>query len=142
MTELPVHTLIFDENKDGGLLLCGLNHGYSKEDERLDTSGVDRSDSHKSFFSDSEVNDYPFRNRIVSWFSLWGYELARVKEKAGSLERSILQTNWLQTCSNNMDGVNIEEACIDDSESFLHTCATLKPGIILFFGQKLGGRGN
>ena len=106
MIKLPVHTLIGHENREGGLLLCGLNHGYSKEDERQDAAGIDRSDPNKSFFSDGKVNDYPFRNRIVSWFSLWGYELARSKEKAGDFERSIVQTNWLQTCSNNMHGIN------------------------------------
>ncbi|WP_283744421.1 hypothetical protein [Sideroxydans sp. CL21] len=72
MDELPVHTLIGHENREGELLLCGLNLGYSKEDERQEAAGINRSDTEKSFFSDGEVNDYPFRNRIVSWFSLWG----------------------------------------------------------------------
>lgn len=50
MIKLPVHTLIGHENREGGLLLCGLNHGYSKEDERQDAAGIDRSDPNKSFF--------------------------------------------------------------------------------------------
>lgn len=137
MTELPIHTLIGLENKEGGLLLCGLNHGYSKEDERQDVAGIDRTDPRKSFFSDGEVNDYPFRNRIVSWFSLWGYELARFNEKAAAFERSIVQTNWLQTCSNNMRGINTQQACIEDNESFFQTCESLKPGMIFFFGREL-----
>lgn len=137
MDELPIHTLIGHENREGGLLLCGLNHGYSKEDERQDAAGIDRSDPKKSFFSDGEVNDYPFRNRIVSWFSLWGYELARSEEKAGAFERSIVQTNWLQTCSNNMRGINTQQLCISDNESFIQTCATLKPRVIFFFGREL-----
>ena len=137
MNELPVHSLICPENRNGGLLLCGLNHGYSKNDELLDAAGINRADPHKSFFSDSEVNDYPFRNRIVSWFSLWGYELARSSEKAGSLARSIVQTNWLQTCSNNMDGINTQQACIEDNESFFQTCEALKPCVIFFFGREL-----
>lgn len=137
MVELPVHTLIGHENREGGLLLCGLNHGYSKEDERQDAAGIDRSDSSKSFFSDGEVNDYPFRNRIISWFSLWGYELARNKEKAGGFERSIVQTNWLQTCSNNMHGINTQQACIEDNESFFQTCDELRPCVIFFFGREL-----
>jgi len=137
MTDLPVHTLICDENREGGLLLCGINHGYSKNDARQDAAGIDRSDSHKSFFSDSEVNDYPFRNRIVSWFELWGYELARSKPLAGPFERSITQTNWFQTCSNNVCGMNTQQACIEYHESFLKTCAALKPGVIFFFGKEL-----
>ncbi|MDQ3565247.1 MAG: hypothetical protein M3436_14295 [Pseudomonadota bacterium] len=137
MTELPVHMLIGEENREGGLLLCGLNHGYSKDDERRDAAEIDRSAPHTSFFSDSEVNDYAFRNRIVSWFALWGYELARSKETAGQFEKSIIQTNWLQTCSNNMSGVNTQQACVEDNESFLRTCAALKPGAIFFFGTEL-----
>ncbi|MWJ26726.1 hypothetical protein GPM19_00640 [Halomonas sp. ZH2S] len=136
MEDLPVHTRIIEENREGGLLLCGINHGYSKHDERQDATGIDRSDSHKSFFSDSEVNDYPFRNKIVSWFDLWGYELARSKRLAGRFERSIIQTNWLQTCSNNVRGVNTQRACIEEHKSFLETCSALKPGIIFFFGQE------
>lgn len=137
MTGLAVHTLLCDENREGGLLLCGINHGYSKDDESKDEAGIDRSDSHKSFFSDSEVNDYPFRNRIVSWFNLWGYDLARSKQLAGQFERSIIQTNWLQTCSSNVHDLNTYQACIDEYDLFLETCATLTPGAILFFGKEL-----
>lgn len=137
MIDLLVHTLISRENREGGLLLCGLNHGYSKKDERLDTAGIDRSDPNKSFFSDREVNEYPFRNRIVSWFSLWGYNLAQSNKSAGAFERSIIQTNWLQTCSNNMRGINTQQACIEDNESFFQTCKALKPRLIFFFGKEL-----
>jgi len=137
MEELPVHTLIGNENKNGGLLLCGLNHGYSKEDERRDNAGIDRSDEYKSFFSDSAVNDYPFRNKIVKWFDLWGYKLIGNATNAGAFEKSIVQTNWLETCSNNMNGVNKKKACIDDSSSFLNTCSVLRPRLIFLFSQEL-----
>jgi hypothetical protein len=50
MTELAVHTLIGRKNREGGLLLCGLNHSYSKDDERQDAAGIDRSDPAKSSF--------------------------------------------------------------------------------------------
>ena len=137
MDDLPVHTLIGDENRCGSLLLCGLNHGYSKEDERLDNSGVDRTDEYKSFFSDKLVNNYPFRNTIVNWFSLWGYELTSERKSAGPLEKSIVQTNWLQTCSNNMNGINKRQALIEDSESFMKTCEKLQPRLLFFFSQDL-----
>jgi hypothetical protein len=137
MEELPVHTLIGDENRIGSLLLCGLNHGYSKEDARQDNTGVDRSDGHKSFFSDKEVNDYPFRNNIVKWFSLWGYKLIDDSTNAGTFEKSIVQTNWLQTCTNNMNDINKQQACIDDSNSFIETCQEIKPRLIFFFSQEL-----
>lgn len=135
--EFPVHTLISRENREGGLLLCGINHGYSKEDERQDAAGIDRSDNKKSFFSDGEVNDYPYRNRIVSWFSLWGYELALSEEMASDFDRSIVQANWLQTCSRNMAGINTRQACIEDNNSFFQVCNALCPRVIFFFGKEL-----
>lgn len=137
MHNLPIHTAITPENQKGSLLLCGLNHGYSKEDERLDEQGIERADTHKSFFSDKTVNDYPFRNIIVGWFDQWGYPLEGDAGNAGPFERSIVQTNWMQSCSNNLNGTNIRKACIDDSDSFLTTCEALKPRLIFFFSQEL-----
>jgi hypothetical protein len=134
---LPVHTLISTENRLGGLMLCGINHGYSKQDEILDASGVDRADPHKSFFSDKAVNDYRMRNRIVEWFRLWGYNLAATKDAAGIFDKSLVQTNWLQSVTNNVADLNVRAACISDSESFLHTCETLKPKILFFFSKEL-----
>lgn len=137
MEDLPVHTLICRENQSGCLLLCGINHALSTGDALLDAQGIDRSNLYKSFFSDSAVNDNPYRNRIVHWFLLWGYQLARNPNDVGEFEKSIVQTNWLQTSSNNMNHTNIEVACVEDSESFLQTCDTLKPKLILFFGKQL-----
>ena len=137
MHDLKVHTLIGPENQGGGLLLCGMNHGFNKKDELLELSGDAKLDAYKSFFSDKEVNDSDFRNRIVTWFSLWGYPLARSRETAGAFEKSIIQTNWLQTCANNMDGLNVVRECISDSDSIMHTCEVLKPGLIFFFSRAL-----
>ncbi|MDQ7968573.1 MAG: DNA translocase FtsK [Oxalicibacterium faecigallinarum] len=134
---LPIHTALFDENRRGSLLLCGINHGYSKQDEALDVSGFDRTDSHKSFFSDKEVNDYRMRNRIAAWFRLWGYPLQAEKESAGAFERSIIQTNWLQSVTNNVRDMNVRAACIAEADSFLTTCKVLKPRVIIFFSKEL-----
>ena len=135
--ELPIHTRIYPQNSKGGILLCGINHGYSENDKNLDESGVNREDPYKSFFSDKEVNDYPFRNNIVKWFSLWGYKLGDSIEGIGDFEKSIVQTNWLQTCSNNMSGINTHQACIQDNELFLETCEQLKPKILILFSKEL-----
>jgi hypothetical protein len=137
MKDLPVHTLVSKENIRGSLMLCGLNHGYSKEDERLDDEGFERGDDYKSFFSDSTVNNYPFRNNIVKWFSLWGYELSGDANIAGAIEKSIIQTNWLQTCTNNMNGVNKRQMLIENADSFLNTCEKLQPKLVFFFSQDL-----
>lgn len=136
-SDLPVHTLITRENASGGLLLCGINHGYTAKDEELDAAGIDRLDKYKSFFSDSAVNDYRLRNRLVTWLSLWGLQLRREAATAGPLERSIVQTNWLQSCSNNVNGIPVRRACIEDSESFLRTCDQLRPSVIVLLSKEM-----
>ena len=132
-----IHTLLCNENKNGALMLCGINHGYSKKDKYLDETGVDMMSSCKSFFSDIKTNNYPFRERIVSWFSLWGYNLERECAKPFSFEKSLFQTNWLQTCTSNIRGCDIAKECIDDSDSFFETCRMLEPKVVFFFGSNL-----
>ena len=73
----------------------------------------------------------------MKWFSLWGYNLTDSIDDAGDFEKSIVQTNWLQTCSNNMDGINTQQACIQDCDSFLQTCEFLNPKILMLFSKEL-----
>jgi hypothetical protein len=73
----------------------------------------------------------------VKWFSLWGYELSDDANTAGALEKSIIQTNWLQTCTSNMNGVNKRQTLIENANSFLKTCEILQPKLIFFFSQDL-----
>lgn len=135
--DLPIHTLISQENAHGALMLCGINHGYTSWEEKLDAAGIDRLDKYKSFFSDGAVNDYRLRNRLVSWISQWGLPLQRDAAAAGPLERSIVQTNWLQSSSRNMDGLSVRRACIEDSESFLHTCDVLRPALLVLLSKEM-----
>lgn len=135
--DLPIHSALFSENRRDGLLLCGINHGWSKQDERDDAAGVDRFDKKKSFFSDGAVNDYRFRNRVATWLGMWGLSLERQNGKEGPLERSIVQTNWLQTCTRDAKSFSVRQACIDDATSFLLTCDQLRPSAVLFFGREL-----
>lgn len=133
-----LHTLIFNGNSQDGLLICGINSGWSIEDERNYNAGIHYWEgNYKSFFSDKNVQNFPFRNRIVSWFSLWGYELAQTEEQAGQFEKSIVQTNWLQSCSHDVKNIHVYSECINDSDDFLSICETLKPRIIFFFGKSL-----
>ena len=137
MLDLPVHTLIGPENKRGGLLLVGINHGWSKEDQRRELAGEANLSAIKSFFSDSQVNNTDFRNRLVAWFKMWGFELDQDQATAGGFEKSIVQTNWLQSCSNNLKGTNIFNEAIHDADSFLETCAALKPEVVFLFSKQL-----
>lgn len=129
-----VRTLIINENKCGSLMLCGLNHGWGKKDEQHKAEGTNRMDKYKSFFSDKAVNKSDFRDKIVKWFDLWGYPLENTD--AGVFEKSITQTNWLQSASSGMKD-NEEKTFIDSSDDFINTCSELKPKLILFFGQEL-----
>jgi hypothetical protein len=72
---LPVVTLLVRENRKHGLLLCGVNTVEARKTK--ETSATENRDQTpiSPFFSDEAVNDYNFRNRIVKWFGLWGYEL-------------------------------------------------------------------
>lgn len=132
-----VRTLICNENSTGGLLLCGLNHGQTAKEAQLENDGIAASIERKSFFSDASVNDFKFRNTIARWFELWGYPLKQDEEVAGSFERSILQTNWLPTCTKNMHGLNVPSTYVADSEELLEVCRVLEPRVIFFFGSSL-----
>jgi len=136
--DLPVRTVIGEESKAGGLLLCGLNFGESGADEKQAANGIEAKLPPRSFFGDRSGDNYQFQNTIVKWFSLWGYDIARTKEIAGPFERSIILTNWLQSASNDAGAIP-DRAYVDDSAGFLHTCDVLRPRIIFFFGQTLMG---
>jgi hypothetical protein len=136
-TTLPVNNALFPENRRHGLMLCGINHGHSSEDERLDALGARPLNEFKSFFSDKRVEDHDFRNAIVKWFRLWGYHLQADWRLAQAFDKSLLHTNWIQSATRDTRGMNVRKACIEDSESFLNTCEVLRPGLIVFFSQQL-----
>jgi len=137
MKILPIHTKLFEANSKGSLLICGAEHGYSKRDLKQDSMGIDRINERRSFFSDSSVNNYPFRNTIVNWFKLWGYSLSNNLDTVTEFDKSIVQCNWLQTSANNMKGRNTAREYIDASSDFLLICKELKPSLIIFISTKL-----
>lgn len=137
MSELSVTTANFDENQSHGLMICGTNYGRNKRDERLDAAGIDRSDPFDSFFSDKRVNDTQFRNTLVKWFLLWGLPLEQDEARAGALERSIVQTNWLPTVAHNVRDIDVVREAIDAAEPFLELCKRREPRLLLLLGAEL-----
>ncbi|MES2977996.1 MAG: hypothetical protein V4731_06195 [Pseudomonadota bacterium] len=135
--DLHVQTLIGRENRQGSLMLCGINHGESAEDQQKDQKGEDRREQFFSFFSDTRVNNFPYRNRIVKLLGLLGHPLKGDCATAGVFEKSIVQTNWLTTASQNVDDVVVERECIAHPEDFLNTCARLEPALIIFFSGQM-----
>lgn len=128
-SDLNVMTACFDENRAGGIMVCGINWGGDPNGEPSHESA--------SFFSDEAVNNYPYRNRLLKWFNLWGEPLETKRGKEGAFERSIVQTNWLSDQTPTMHGRSIVEACVAKKSDFLFHLQTLRPRIILFCGSTL-----
>lgn len=135
MSNLCFDTHIFPESTNG-LLLCGINWGGDPDD----SSQVDASKYHYSFFSDCDplvINNCRYRNRIISWFYLFGHPLATKKGKEGVFERSISQTNWLPTQSRNMADLSIRNALTKEIGLFLQHLEFMKPRVLIFISTKL-----
>lgn len=122
-------TATFDENRTGGLLICGINWGGNP----AEASVVEE----RSFFSDRSVNDYPYRNRLVRWFAMWGHPLEQIRGREGSFERSIVQTNWLPDQDRSMRARNMLQECIAERENFFFHIDALLPRVLLLCGSTL-----
>lgn len=127
--KLNTATEWYTENCRNGLMICGINWGGSESDDAHDIS--------ISFFSDGAVNRYPYRNRLVTWFSLFGHPLESVAGKEGAFERSIVQTNWLRSQSTNMRGKSLYHECIRDSKNMVEHLSVLQPRLIILLSVSL-----
>jgi len=118
----------YPENERGGFVICGANWGG--EPPNPATYVPDE----PSFFSDPKVSDYPYRNKLLSWFDLLGHPLSR--DVAGPFERSIVQTNWLSGAhyqSRRVDG-DLLSYCREPQmvEDVVRRFRLLQPRLILF----------
>ena len=112
----------------GGIMICGYNWGGNPNILGRGTSD--------SFFSDARYGNR-YRNRIIEWFSLWGFPLARVPGTEGYLENSISQTNWLPTQTVSLHGSNALDSCISHAENFNLHLDYFKPKVLLLMGKAL-----
>ena len=129
ISTLNLATAIFDENKNGGIMICGINWGGDPSDKP--------NPEKPSFFSDATVNNYPYRNRLLRWFQLWGQPLQTARGEDGPFERSIVQTNWLPDQERTMHGQDIFRKCIEQKDNFFAHVRALRPRVILFCGSTL-----
>ncbi|HBO43054.1 MAG TPA: hypothetical protein DD670_03790 [Planctomycetaceae bacterium] len=129
----------YSENLSDGILICGINFGYSAGEEHLEKARNSFELEPKSFFSDSRVNKTRFRKRILGWLEGWGCPLATREGQEGGFERSFFQTNWLnsQTRSVSSDGKITCELLVDEAQGFLELVEARRPSVILFFGALL-----
>ncbi|HNQ32081.1 MAG TPA: hypothetical protein PKJ68_06370 [Candidatus Woesebacteria bacterium] len=135
----PILTKDFPENLNGGFMICGINFGWSREDEMRETRGEPEIPEPLSFFSDKSVNNTKFRNRVLKWLSSWGFSFAEAPDQAKAFDRSFFQTNWLdsQTRSINSDGpININ-VLVEHSSGILNVLKERKPSVIFFFSHML-----
>ncbi len=93
----PVITKDFPENLYCGIMVCGINFGFSRRDEEQEQSGTTHKKEAASFFSDKSVNDTRFRNIALKWLANWGLPFSYGPGNEQPFDRSFFQTNWLNT---------------------------------------------
>lgn len=135
----PIITKDYPENKHGGVMICGINFGYSDEDRRLDLAGEPPEAEPLSFFSDKAINNTRFRNRLLTWLSSWDIGLATSSGHEGALERSFFQTNWLstQTTSVTSDSAITTSVLVQEAGGVLNVLQERKPKTIFLLGATL-----
>jgi hypothetical protein len=131
---LNLATAPFPENRQGGLIICGINWGGPEDSTPLshDVYG-------ESFFSDGRyvAGPSPYRRNIIRWFDLLGHPLAMTEADAGPFERSIVQTNWMSDQAPNMRSKDTFSQLVATWENFEFHVARLEPRVIMFMGVGL-----
>lgn len=120
-------------------MICGINFGYSKEDERQDFAGEAHEPEPLSFFSNKAVNNTRFRNRLLTWLDSWGICLATSFGNEGAFERSFFQTNWLATQTNSVtsEGAITVNMLVHEADGVLTLLQERKPTTIILVGAAL-----
>lgn len=139
--ELNLGTKVFGGfNADGGLMICGYEWGYSKQDELNDTENAKKGividhlpDVH---FAAKRDRGYRYDNRIIKWFEIFQHPLNPKEETC--FDKCIVQTNWGDGMANNMGG-DYWKLYNDDKQidNFIFHIEKLRPRVIFFMGSKL-----
>lgn len=141
MAANKVVTKDYPENLKYGIMVCGINYGESRDDEKCENLSLAAPPEKQSFFSDLSVRKTDrFRNRIVKWLKNWGLELETAPGKEGPLERRFFQCNWLDTQSRSMKDGDYQitfSTLIKESDGFLALLSERKPSVIFFGGSIL-----
>lgn len=121
-------------------MICGINYGFSREDEEAEQSGNLPVVELPSFFSDETIRQKDlFRRRVIKWLTGWGVPLARRPGDESSLDRSFFQCNWLDTQTRGVTGsdkVTLTDL-VRDSDGFLDLLERRKPSVVFLFGSSL-----
>lgn len=139
MNNHPVLTLEHPSNLQNGIIICGINFGYSDEDARLEEAGQTHELDAPSYFSDTRVNNTIFRNRILKWLLSWDIPLSTKPGNETELDYTFFQTNWLNTQSHDIstDEKITNKTLVDDSDGILGLIESRKPRLVIFVGSML-----
>lgn len=118
---------------ENGIVLCGINWGGDPHKVEPDNDNSKM----PTFFSDAQLNNYPYSRKIKRWFELWGHPLQEDSSMASDFEHSIAQMNWLTNQSKNMNNQNIRTECIKNKIEFFSRLELLRPRLIFFFSVNL-----
>lgn len=131
-----VVTKDYPENSKGGVMVCGIDFGFSKADEEDEAQNASLQAEAKSFFSDVSVRKSDkFRQRVLGWLALWGGGLSTEQDKVTSYERSYFQTNWLDEQNHSNDGP--VSLLVKNCDGILRLIEARMPRLIIFCGANL-----
>ena len=120
--ELNLDTKIFEGlNSKEGIMLCGYEWGGSGSEDLF-----------KRNQGPFTKNNYKYANRIKTWFELWGHKI----DKGGAFDKTLLQTNWCNTRSREIEGNYLDKLLADEQvENFIYHIYSFKPRLLIFFGS-------
>lgn len=139
------NTIFKGFNDQNGLMICGYEWGFSKNDERAQELGnwIEPSEEVPHTFANKArhwgdiANTWRYDNSIKKWFELWGFPL-NSKELGYSFEKSIIQTNWADTQGHSIRDSDSKKYLLDEHvDNFIHHIELLKPRVIIFMGSEL-----
>lgn len=132
-------------NDQGGIMICGYEWGDSLADQRR--AALEKAPdvnpnaittfSNKTAAHGAVALSWPYDNRIIKWFGLWGHPLSR-QGIGGPFEQCLIQTNWCDTQGHKIEG-SIRNKLHDPMQvsNFIHHIDKLKPSLILFMGSAM-----
>lgn len=132
-------------NEKQGIMLCGYEWGFSKEDERQSITHPEKYERRGALHTFSnkaaEYGDvalaWRYDSRIINWFNLFGHPLDR-QGLGGDFDKCILQTNWCDSLNNKVEGDYYAKLLSPDQiNNFISYIDHFQPKVIFFFGTKI-----
>ncbi|MGC4060731.1 MAG: hypothetical protein QM749_07750 [Aquabacterium sp.] len=143
MKNLNIANTIFNGFNDKHcLMLCGYEWGFSKASEALGDdgpvkAGVPHVFSNKALEYGWVAKTWPYDNKIMEWFALWGHPLNQ-EGSGGNFEKCLVQTNWCDSQNHHIDGSYDDKLLAPEQvDNFIAHVQALQPRIILFFGSRI-----